>query len=266
MFSVVIPAYNCENTICTVLDSVKNQTRIDLIEEIIIVNDGSTDNTEQIIKQYIENNPNIPINYIKQENKGVSYTRNAGIRKSKSDWIALLDSDDVWLPNKIEQQYEQVRKNPEILFLGSEYPLKIYLKKYTSGVHKLTASALCFRSTPVTPSVIFHRETGIELGLFNESMQYCEDINFYQKFLLKDSYYVLAEDLVRIGIGKKYHGVWGLSSNLKKMNQGRNKNVEDLYEMELISIWYKVITIAFNYVKLLRRMIILKMCNMIKGK
>ena len=50
------------------------------------------------------------------------------------------------------------------------------------------------------------------------------------------------------------------------MNQGRNKNVEDLYEMGLISIWYKVITIAFNYVKLLRRMIILKMCNMIKGK
>ena len=71
---------------------------------------------------------------------------------------------------------------------------------------------------------------------------------------------------MRIGIGKKYHGAWGLSSNLKKMNQGRNKNVEDLYEMELISIWYKVITIAFNYVKLLRRMIILKMCNMIKGK
>lgn len=256
MFSVVIPAYNCENTICTVLDSVKNQTRIDLIEEIIIVNDGSTDNTEQIIMQYIENNPKLPINYIKQENKGVSYTRNAGIRKSKSDWIALLDSDDVWLPNKIEQQYEQVKNNPEILFLGSEYPLKIYLKKYTSGVHKLTASALCFRSTPVTPSVIFHRETGIELGLFNESMQYCEDINFYQKFLLKDSYYILAEDLVRIGIGKKYHGASGLSSNLLKMKQGRTKNVIELYNLGCISFFYLSCFLIFNEVKFFRRWIL----------
>lgn len=263
MFSVVIPAYNCENTICTVLDSVKNQTRFDLIEEIIIVNDGSTDKTEQIIKQYIENNPKLPVNYIKQDNKGVSYTRNAGIKRAKGEWIALLDSDDIWLPNKIERQYEQVKNNSKILFLGSEYPLKIYLKKYTAGVHKLTASALCFRSTPVTPSVIFHRETGMELGLFNENMQYCEDINFYQKFILKDSYYVLAEDLVRIGIGKNYHGASGLSSNFRKMKHGRTQNVIELYHLGCVSLFNLFCILFFNEIKFFRRGVIRLMYRII---
>ena len=117
MFSVVIPAYNCETTICRVLDSVKNQTKYNLIEEIIIINDGSTDCTDQTIKSYMKQNPNMNIIYEVQQNHGVSYTRNRGIRMAKAEWIALLDADDLWKENKLERQSEIIWKNPQILLL-----------------------------------------------------------------------------------------------------------------------------------------------------
>ena len=102
-------AYNCENTITQSLDSVMNQTRGDLIEEIIIVNDGSTDSTDEVISKYSLEHLDININYIRQGNHGVSHARNTGIMCAKSEWIALLNSNDVWMPNQIERQYEELQ-------------------------------------------------------------------------------------------------------------------------------------------------------------
>lgn len=258
MFSVVIPAYNCERTIERVLDSVKNQTRQDLIEEIIVVNDGSTDTTEEVIQAYMKKNPVLPVIYKKHSNHGVSYTRNCGIHMAKGEWIALLDSDDIWKTNKIERQVKCIKENPEIVFLGAEYPVKILLKEYKEGIHKINAHQLCIRSMPTTPSVVFKKKIGEELGLYNADMKYCEDINFFQKFLLIDSYFILAEDLVEISVGKSYHGQSGLSSNLYKMNAGRNENVKELRKMGLISIPYMILMLLFNYIKLIRRLFIRK--------
>ena len=263
MFSVVIPAFNCEQTICDVLNSVANQTRLDLIDEIIIINDGSSDGTESTIKKYISENPELRIKYVPQENHGVAFTRNKGIKMATSDWIALLDSDDVWFPNKIERQYAVISKNPDILFLGSEYPLPFYFPKQNNGLYKLTPKLLCLKSMPVTPSVVFHRETGIALGLYEEEMSYCEDINFFQKFFLKDSYYILGENLVKIGIGKKFYGEIGLSSNIKKMDQGRTKNVKDLYKMGLISKYFMILILFVNKIKFIRRKLLISINRII---
>lgn len=264
MFSVIIPAYDCEGTIEKVLDSVRNQTRLDLVEEIIIINDGSEDNTEMVIKDYMSHYPELPIQYYSQSNHGVSYARNRAIKLAKADWIALLDSDDIWLSQKLERQYDVVQKTPDLLFLGSSYPLKTILKE-RQGLCKLTAKDLCWRSMPSTPSIIFKKDVGIELGLFNEGMRHCEDINFFQKFLLKDSYYVLAEDLVQIDIGKAYHGMSGLSSNLDGMHKGRHQNVKELYEMGLISKPFMYLTFAVNSMKLLRRKTIRQLARLRQG-
>jgi len=134
MFSVVIPAYNCADTITEVLDSVVNQTRFDLIDEIIIINDGSRDNSDEVITGYCDKHNDIRISYIKQDNHGVSYTRNRGIKAAKGGWIALLDSDDIWLPNKIERQCSILQKNGDICFLGSSYPVKFIFKTYRKGL------------------------------------------------------------------------------------------------------------------------------------
>ncbi|MET3557542.1 glycosyltransferase involved in cell wall biosynthesis [Streptococcus rupicaprae] len=252
MFSVVIPAYNCQETIEMTLDSVRQQTRLDLIQEIIIINDGSSDGSEAVLKAYMSRYPTLPIQYHHQSNHGVSYTRNKAIKMAKADWIALLDSDDLWMPQKLERQYDVIQKTPAMFFLGSSFPLKI-LWRPRQGLCKLTARDLCWRNMPSTPSIVFKKDVGIELGLFNEGMKHCEDINFFQRFLLKDSYYVLAEDLVQIGIGKSYHGMSGLSSNLDGMHKGRHQNVKDLYEMGLISKPFMYLTFAMNSLKLIRR-------------
>ena len=255
MFSVVIPAYNCSKTIKRVLDSVFSQTRKDLIEEIIIINDGSTDSTDQVIKDYMDKRKGIEIQYELQSNHGASYTRNKAIRKAKGEWIALLDADDIWLANKIERQSEIINRMPDMVFLGSHYPVKFIFRRHKSGLYKLSAKLLCIRSMPTTPSVVFKKEIGIELGLYNERMRYCEDINFFQKFLLKDSYYILAEKLVDISIGKKYTAQSGVSSNLKKMAKGRDFNTVELQRMGLITKRFMMFMLFMNQIKYVKRLI-----------
>lgn len=235
MFSVIIPTYNNEDTITEAINSVLNQSAYNLIEEILVIDDGSTDNTRYVVKKFEKNNNKI--RYIYKENGGAASARNLGIKEAKADWIALLDGDDIWLPNKIERQWEVLNKNKNIVFLGSQYPLKILLKEY-HGLVKLTAKQLCIRSMPYTPSVVFKKNVGEKYGFFNESMQYCEDSNFFQKFLLEDSYYVLAEDLIKIDIGKSYFGEKGLSSHFHEMYDGKIANMKEMYNYGLINkLW-----------------------------
>ncbi len=96
--SVIIPAYNAESFIKETIESALNQTYKNI--EVIVVDDGSTDNTEKIVKSIDDKR----IKYIKQNNRGVSAARNKGIEVSKGEFIALLDHDDIWLPRKLEKQ------------------------------------------------------------------------------------------------------------------------------------------------------------------
>lgn len=251
MFSVIIPAFNCENTIVKVLDSVKNQTRFDLIDEIIVINDGSTDRTKKVILDYIQNNPQVCIQYREQKNKGVSYTRNRGIKEAESEWIALLDADDLWLPNKIERQAGCIKENSDICFLGAQYPLR-FLTRSKKGLYKVSPQELCIRNCPQTPSIVFKKDVAVELGLFDEQRSYGEDIQFYQKFMMKDSYYILVEQLIEAGFAKKFYAQSGLSSNLKEMHKGRNDNTCELYQMGLISKPYLILMLCFNQLKYVR--------------
>ena len=107
--SVVVPAYNCQNTLAQTLDSIVNQECKDL--EIIIVNDGSKDNTEKICKEYCDKYENI--RYFNKENSGVSDTRNIGIKNAKGTYIAFLDSDDVWDKNYYNSTLNNQLKSEE---------------------------------------------------------------------------------------------------------------------------------------------------------
>ncbi len=264
-FSVVIPAYNCADTIIPAIESVFSQTRRDLIEEILIVNDGSTDATDTVIRQYLCTRATpCPIRYFTQSNHGVSYSRNYAIRLAKAPWIALLDSDDQWLPKKIERQFESIQSESSIRLLGTQvrlcgslFPKRILFRRL-HGLVKLDAVMLCVRALLATSSVVFHRETALHLGLFNESMQYCEDLFFFQKFLLCDGSYLLAENLVNYDCWKDFSGQSGLSSHLREMHLGRNECVKDLRRMGLISPTFEKFILAFNSLKFVRRLAIQK--------
>ena len=112
--SVNIPVYNGKEYIRETLESVLKQTYSDF--EIIIIDDGSTDETSQIIKEY--NDPRIK--YFFQENQGIGKARNAAIRKSGGEYIAFLDQDDLWLPDKLAEQITFIEKRSDLGLVFSD--------------------------------------------------------------------------------------------------------------------------------------------------
>ena len=118
MISIVIPLYNKEGQIANTLQSVFNQTFQDY--EIVIVNDGSTDNSVEIVKQIKDSR----IRLIEQSNQGVSMARNTGIRKANYDYIALLDADDEWKPTYLETQVDLINSFPECSVYACGYEFK----------------------------------------------------------------------------------------------------------------------------------------------
>lgn len=107
LISVIIPVYNCENYLGEAIESVLAQNYNPI--EIIIVNDGSTDNTEQVAKHYSDH-----IKYIFQKNSGIGSARNTGVDISTGDYLAFLDSDDLWVKNKLGRQMGVVNADNSI--------------------------------------------------------------------------------------------------------------------------------------------------------
>lgn len=258
MVSVILPMYNSENTIVDALNSIKDQTAIESILEIIVINDGSTDNSLNIVEEYRRTWSSLPITVIDKPNGGVSSARNAGLREAKGKFIALLDSDDVWLPKKIELQLKVLHDNPDIDFLGcnnSGKPLKILWKK-VDKLYKANIKDLCIKCFPSTPAAIFKRSLIDEIGYFDENQKYGEDMNYFNKICVDYNYYHLPEYLVYIGGGKPQFGYSGLSSNLKGMHYGNLKNIKELKDNKSISLGFYVFIYFFYWIKHFRRIII----------
>lgn len=111
--SVVIPAYNAEGSIRQAINSVLNQTHQP--DEIIVVDDGSTDSTAEIVKTFQQ------VTYIYQDNAGVSAACNTGIKNASCQWIAFIDSDDLWFPEKLEKQISLLRRNSNLKWVMCNY-------------------------------------------------------------------------------------------------------------------------------------------------
>ncbi|WP_080530778.1 glycosyltransferase family 2 protein [Alloalcanivorax xenomutans] len=112
--SVVTPAYNCSKTILATIESVANQTSS--VREHIIVDDGSTDGTLDMLHEYAEKHSWLKI--LNQKNKGAGYARNLAIEAAKGKYIAFLDSDDLWLPEKIRTQVAHMESTTSVLSYG----------------------------------------------------------------------------------------------------------------------------------------------------
>ena len=120
LVSVVIPLYNKENYIIQTLQSVENQTYRNL--ECIIVDDGSTDKSVDVAREFISKNK-LPWRLISQQNSGQTKARNHGIQQARGEFIAFLDSDDLWPTTKIELQVEAIKKNPNAVLVLSSYAI-----------------------------------------------------------------------------------------------------------------------------------------------
>lgn len=257
MISVIIPAYNCEKTIEDTVDSVLNQTRFDLIDEIIVVNDGSTDNTEKLIETKYEDTI---VRLINKKNGGVSAARNIGIKNANSKWIALLDSDDVWMPEKIEKQWELIEKYPEIKFIGcNRNKENVHIgTKVDDNLYKLSFKQLLMKMWPHTSTALINKEVFHEVGFFNEQMRYAEDGELWSRIALKYPLYYISLSYEIAGGNKLPFGESGLSANLKGMYEGNVKNIINLLSDKNISLRFYMFLRLFYWAKYIRRIIITK--------
>lgn len=119
LVSVIMAAYNAEKTIEQSISSVLNQTYPDV--ELLVVDDYSQDRTVKLVENIMARDNRVRLIYNK-ENSGVSYTRKHGLEEAKGAWIAILDSDDIWAPEKLEKQIIlQKKMNADLLFTGSAF-------------------------------------------------------------------------------------------------------------------------------------------------
>jgi len=252
--------YNAETTIEKVLSSVVQQT-YQGDKEIIIVNDGSTDQSVHKVNSFIGANSNVNIQLIEQVNSGVSTARNVGLQKASGDWLCLLDSDDVWLPQKLELQLQVLEKNPHIDFLGTtrngERINRIFFKKL-SDLQSISARDLLVKFVFVTPTIIFRREILAKVGFFDQTQKFAEEGNYFIRIAKDFNCYLLNTSLVITGDGKHHFGESGLSSNLWEMEKGELKNIKDSYRLGIINIFEYPLLVIFSILKYLRRVFLVR--------
>lgn len=246
--------YNSANTIEKCLSSVINQTYNGEIE-ILIINDGSQDNSKKIVEKFINEHNNWNIQLINKPNGGVSSARNEGLKLAKGKFIALLDSDDEWLKYKIEKQLSLFEKDSEIGFVGC---LINKPKKNESVIFHIKLDRLIFKNYFQPSTVIFKKNVYEKIGFFDENQNYAEEGNYFIRIAKHFKCVLLNEQLILYGQGKEGFGVSGLSANLKEMEKGELKNLSFAYKQKYISFFTYLIAVSFSILKYFRRIIILK--------
>jgi glycosyltransferase involved in cell wall biosynthesis len=198
---VIIPSHNRADLLVRAIESVLLQTYQNF--NLYVVNDGSTDDSELKIASYF-NHPKF--HYLKQTNKGVSAARNLGIKNSNSPWIAFLDSDDEWLPNKLEAQVNYLLTHPECRFIHSNEiwirnGVRINAKnKFDKSNNNIFQRSL--EMCLISPSTsMLRRDLITEHHFFNEEFVMCEDYDLWLKILAREDVAYLPDYLV-----KKYGG------------------------------------------------------------
>jgi glycosyltransferase involved in cell wall biosynthesis len=192
--SVILPTYNRGWIVGEAIDSVLEQDLEGV--ELIVVDDGSTDDTPALLSKYGER-----LRVIRQENRGVSAARNAGIRAASGQLIALLDSDDKWLPDKLAVQVKFFNTHPEALICQTE---EIWIR---NGVrvnpgkrHRKAAGMIFERSLAlclVSPSAVMMRKSLIEeVGLFDERLPACEDYDLWLRIAWKHPVHLIGMPLI----------------------------------------------------------------------
>jgi len=187
MFSIVIPLYNKEQSIVNTIKSVLNQSYQDF--EIVVVNDGSTDNSLKLVEQINDSR----IRIINKPNRGVSSARNRGIKEAKSELIALLDGDDLWEHNYLEEMNSLIIDFPDRAIWGCNYDI------IDNGKHveRIVNLPILFKGElndyfdgsknyPLfwTSSVILKKSKTIEIGGFDERITIGEDLDLWFRMIL----------------------------------------------------------------------------------
>jgi len=198
MISVIIPTYNRGYLLARAIRSVVNQTYQNF--EIIVIDDGSTDDTEEIMKKFHDER----ITYLRHENnKGAASARNTGIRAAKGEYIAFLDSDDEWLPKKLEKQIKILKStSSKIGVVYTGFWRIMGHKKFYVPVPEISPkegnvynNILCGKFLVDTPAAIVKKVCFKKVGMFDESLPALEELDLWIKISKYYHFKYIAEPL-----------------------------------------------------------------------
>jgi glycosyltransferase involved in cell wall biosynthesis len=250
VISVVIPTYNRAGLLPRAVESALAQTVAPL--EILIVDDGSTDDTKSVCSRWPA-----PVRYIATPNGGVARARNVGIKEARGEWIALLDSDDEWEPNKLAAQRAALAAAPDARWCiagctlvdgdgqtrpgrqGYEAAFPVFaetrdsaaeyfgraLRKVGDGVYAGDLYETLFRGNVVLPSsVMVHRDVFARCGAFNPDFRYAEETEFFHRVAAQFPVVIVLDRLVRYRVAQA--GSLTSSSNTQKLIANALKSLD----------------------------------------
>lgn len=244
--SVIIPTYNSAAMVQEAIGSVLAQTYADL--EVVVMDDGSTDDTESVVRRFGDR-----VRYFKQENQGVSAARNAGINKSLGDYVAFLDSDDLWLPEKLSAQIPLLEADPTLGLVYCDWSVvsreallqSSYLKDLPAA-SGYVFDELIQSGFILTSGVVLRRGCLDDVGAFDKSLAIAQDYDLW----LRISYRWKIQ-LVNRCLFTKRSLKGSLSSNLKKTALERialyQKTLKELQDMSPRSRKLVRHQLALNY-------------------
>ena len=188
MISIVVPLYNKEKSIKATLQSVFNQTYTEW--ELIIVNDGSTDNSLAVVRERVKELENEKVRVISQANAGVSAARNRGILEAKGEYVAFIDADDLWASNYLETMVALICDYPNAglyslgytMMYGDDMPVNIIDKESTR--RGVAEHPWRMQKGVWTGSVAAAKERLVNLGMFDTRMTHGEDIDMWWRLIL----------------------------------------------------------------------------------
>lgn len=228
--SVIVPAYNVSNYIEASLTSLKKQKLTEF--EVLVVDDGSTDDTAAIVERFIEGDSRFKL--LKKPNGGLSSARNHGIMHAQSDYIALLDADDLYHNEKLKSHIDLLEKRPDI---GVVYSASRAIREdgdstliTISGkpIYKDTLLALlCKNFVGHGSNAVFRKIIFDEIGGFDESLRSCEDLDYWLRITDTRKWQFL-----RIPKILCYYRVRpsGLSFNVTQMQQTQSRVMKAAYD------------------------------------
>lgn len=253
MVSVIIVVYNGEEYIEEAIESVLNQTYKDI--ELVIADDGSTDSTRKIVEKYED------VVYVYQENKGEGSARNLGIEASKGEYLAFLDADDLYEPDKIEKQLKILLENNDIDVVYND--LKVvdenlnYLNILKSeGVYEKREDLLAniiYRQVIQGPICMMMRRKCIKDIKWSEDLVYTVDYEYVMKLAFKYNFKYLEEPLYiyrRHGnnLSNKHNAT--VEEEIKIIRDLGNDTIVEIIEKSTLSEWEKKFLLSKIYIKI----------------
>ncbi|MGH9341927.1 MAG: glycosyltransferase family 2 protein [Acidobacteriota bacterium] len=239
MISIVIPSYNRREFLLKAVRSVIGQTFQEW--ELLVVDDGSTDGTAEPLEQFSDGR----IRYHYQPRQGVSKARNSGVGLARFPWIAFLDSDDRWMPQKLQLQMEALKSRPVYRIAHTEEIWMRHGKRVNpKQIHRKYGGWIYHRCLPlcvISPSsAMIHRQVLEQEGLFDESLPVCEDYDLWLRICCRRPVLFLEKPLV-----VKYGGHAGqLSKSRWGMDRYRLRSLIGIYESGKLSPMQRVWTSA----------------------